>query len=161
VHFIDENLLLHETQGIILVFSRQSPSASGVRAIETMLLPHTRRYPNNLGLLLVAHADRDNGAPDEATRDAFLGMGRRIGPHLGAVAVVVLREGFVGASIRAVVSGMLMALAPRFPARSFGSNPEALRWLAATLSRTRAQSVDEAALATSLADVQRTMLAER
>jgi len=62
------------------------------------------------------------------------GMIARGGKFVGAAAVVVLRQGFAGAAMRAVVSSVLLATRPPFPAKVLGSAGEAARWLAMTFT---------------------------
>src|SRR5207249_1304697 len=97
-------------------------------------------HPDGFGYVYVAEEGDRVGAPDEEARRGFIELLRSPPPALKAAAVVVLRTGFSGVAVRAVVSGVLLTARTRGPVKVFSAREEAAEWLAHVLAGTRPPS---------------------
>jgi hypothetical protein len=85
------------------------------------------------------------GPPPEV-RAALLGAMRELGPKLVALAYLVTAEGFVGAAVRAVISGLGLMSRDRYPTRVFQGAPEVAAWMAPKLDAGQASAQITAAI---------------
>lgn len=133
------------TEHSVIFVANNPPSPEIVGRIEQTLLAAARARPSGVGYLHHILDRRGRGSVDEPTRAAFSAVVRRSGHLVSGAAIVVAREGFAGAAMRSIVSGVILATRPSFPARVFAKTPEAARWLASALAQ-RGSVVDPAAL---------------
>lgn len=144
------NHLLTDTQGIAMLLSRSAPTGAMVLQVQTLIEQLAPQYPQSVGVLHVALDDRDEGAFAESARAAIASSARRSMGHIGAFVIVVPREGFSAAVVRSVASGVMLAVRPKFPARSFATPVEGIAFLCDALDRVRPGPVDRAALSKSV-----------
>lgn len=111
--------------GVFLVFVRGQPKASDIEGVMRQI-PSAR---GAVGYLQIFDAGTAFHEPSPDERRAWIALAEQAKRHLSAGALVVLREGFGGAALRAAISGIMLLAKGSAPSKVFGSAEEAARWL--------------------------------
>jgi len=93
-------------------------------------------------------------APNDAAREplsdkarkAFVDLVRRQQDKLVAAAIVIVREGFLGAAMRGAMTAIVMAARSPVPIKLFGDPADATRWLEQTMHKAKVVSPTAAVL---------------
>lgn len=117
--------------GVMILLWRDQPSGAGIDRVQELL--GVRAGLHHGGLVLVnVIPPRPPRPPDDATRAAMDRAAQHRVPGVKGVATIHEGGGFIGASIRALVSRMSL-LRRGEPLRFFGSPAEAAAWAAELL----------------------------
>lgn len=118
---------------------RASPTPEVIRKINGKFLQDIQAERRSLHLFVVA--DTPAGVIDSATREAMTETLQQTEMFYASVTIAMLSEGFVAASLRAVLTGLKMLLHPPYPVKIFAALPEAIQNF-----RTETQGQDISAL---------------
>jgi hypothetical protein len=102
-------------ESVVVFFGVEQLSAGVVDLVRKELLEQSATHPTGVGYLHVQELRSSWRAPDQATRRAYMKLARDVQPILRAGLVVLDVGGFVGAAMRAVVSGLLLPVRGRTP----------------------------------------------
>ena len=134
-HLSDDHAYALIDRTIIIVL-RRPPTQAVIDAVEMRLQRAARTLRSRIAYLHVVLNVPTTGRVDDEIRRAFIATAKRSIHHVEGAAMVLLGEGFVGAAMRATMSGAIMLIRPTSPVRIFSSVDEGARWLA-TLSSPR------------------------
>ncbi len=122
---------------MILVRVAPPPTPEKIGELTRSLREHSGRH-DRIGILVSYDFSHFSGPlPDQATRDQLFGTVREAAPRVFGAALVVDRAGFLGATVRSVVTGIVLVKKPEFDLKIFAAGPEACAWLS-----TRGPGVD-------------------
>lgn len=148
-------------EGVVIFIARSTPSPAMIRQFEQTIRSAAERSSAPVGLLHVAVADLDTGPPDDALRQEVTAMLGRSARFISAAAVVILKEGFTGAAIRAIITGFRLVHRPTFPTGTFVTIPDSVKWLASNLRPPQGQAGHAAALSAAIDGLMRVVHQER
>lgn len=123
--------VLTNVDGTFVMVLRRPPPPLVVLAVERRLREATRAKVPPAYLHVVLDVPT-TGRVDDQTRSAFIAAAKRTLNGLDAVGMVLMRDGFAGAAMRAMVSSALTVVRPGVPVRIFSEVEPAARWLATT-----------------------------
>jgi len=152
MEYLSADHLYAVADGTVIVVLRRPPTSAVLNAVETRVRALARTRQTQVAYLHVVLDVPTTGRVDEDTRTAFIATARRTLPHIEGAAMVLLREGFAGAAMRAAVTGALMVLRPTVPVRIFSSVDDGTGWLASLPSSPRRDAAELSRTATRLGD---------
>jgi hypothetical protein len=139
----------------VLVFaSRDPPSPSYIQSILSRRLGEmAATHPRGIAYVQAIHpgdAEATRRGLDSGTREAFLQMVRAHSNSVKAALVVLPVEGFVGAALRATVTGLVIASRTKVPMKVVPHLDDGWAWVASHLRTAGANAPPEAAVKTAL-----------
>jgi hypothetical protein len=142
-HLSPDHVIATVERTIVLVLRRPPPPLI-VLAVERRLRDAARAATPPAYLHVVLDVPT-TGRVEETTRSAFIAAAKRTVNILDVVGMVLMRDGFAGAAMRAMVSSALTVVRPGVPVRIFSSVAPAAEWMSAA-SREPGTTRDAAAL---------------
>lgn len=111
----------------LVIYYAQAPTLEAVRTIDTATKhPAVARLNRALALVVIDAVSR---APETDVRAAMRRTIQAQEARTVALAYAILGTGFSNAAARAVVSGMLLLVRPKYPTRVFPTVSAASQWL--------------------------------
>lgn len=123
--------LVANVEGTIVMVLCRPPPPLVVLAVERRLRDAARAKASPAYLHVVLDVPT-TGRVDEHTRSAFIAAAKRTVNTLDVVGMVLMRDGFAGAAMRAMVSSALTVVRPGVPVRIFSEVGPATQWMAAS-----------------------------
>ena len=112
--------------GSVLVLRyRETPTLETVDRIEH----HVSRAVAARERIAILVIIEEQPVPDAPTRRGIAQLLQRHAQHAIAIAQVVRGEGFMAATVRAVLASIAMVVRPPYPMRVFAAHEDAVRWL--------------------------------
>jgi hypothetical protein len=122
-------------ENVVVFFTRAAPAPDVIARLSAQVDVVARRHPQGTGYLhVIAPREGASLGDDAAAREGFTGIMRRAEPHGRGAAVVIERDGFLGAALRAMITTIVLAVRPKIPIKVFAAVEEAAAWLATTLA---------------------------
>jgi len=122
-------LLLATSPGLLLATWRTAPTPLVMRKISDAMHGASRAGQLPAHLLVIVGAAPV--MPDGPTRAALSQCLRETEKYYTSVTIALLSQGFLAASIRAMLTGLQLLVKPPYPVKIFGTLPEASRHLEA------------------------------
>ena len=123
--------VIANVEGTIVMVLRRPPPPLVVLAVERRLRDAARAKASPAYLHVVLDVPT-TGRVDDQTRSAFIAAAKRTVNTLDVVGMVLMRDGFAGAAMRAMVSSALTVVRPGVPVRIFSEVAPATQWMSAT-----------------------------
>ncbi|MBL8684600.1 MAG: hypothetical protein JNK05_35825 [Myxococcales bacterium] len=123
----DHAIVLVERTFVVVL--RRPPTPSLVATLEARVRAAVRIHSPPLGYLHVVLDVPTTGKVDDDSRTALISFAKRTMHLSDCAAMVLMRSGFAGAAMRAVVTGALMAIRPNVPVRVFSEIDPATQFL--------------------------------
>jgi hypothetical protein len=136
MEFLSPDQALDFVEGTVIFVDRSQPSPAVVSTLEARVQGLARAHKQPLAYLQVVLDVPTTGRIDEESRAAMMAAGRRHMTLFESAAMVLIKQGFMGAAMRAMVSSALMSLRAKVPFRVFGTEREAVEWLCSAKSAT-------------------------
>jgi hypothetical protein len=148
--------VLATVEGTLVMVLRRPPPPLVVLVVERRIreAARTSKAPAYLHVVLDVPT---TGRVDEPTRTAFIAAAKRTVNVLDVVGMVLMRDGFAGAAMRAMVSSALTVVRPGVPVRIFSTVAPAAQWVAAS-GAPRGVSRDAAALTQAASEMAAVLL---
>jgi hypothetical protein len=121
--------VLSNVDGTLIFVVRRPPTRDVLTALEGRIHAAARAQQAPLAYLHVVLDVPTTGKVDEDTRSAFITGAKRSLHHFEGAAMVLMRDGFAGAAMRAMVTGALMVVRPSVPVRIFAKVEDGVQWL--------------------------------
>jgi hypothetical protein len=119
-------------RNLLIVVWRRTPSHERARLLGAQIRSIAAEKDRPV-LQLVAVVERDVHAPDAEARGAIQNDLRALGSQVGSLSALVLAEGFVGAAVRASMTGMSLFLRQRYPVGVHRTVADTGAWVAARM----------------------------
>lgn len=129
MHFLSPDHVMDLTERTVICVLRRPPTAVVLASLESRMQAAARSERKKLAYLHVVLNVPTTGRVDDEARTAFIATARRSLHLFEGAAMILMGEGFVGAAMRAGVSGGLMLIRPTVPVRIFGQVDEGIAWL--------------------------------
>lgn len=125
---LDEpEVLLVTSPGLLMLQWRAAPTPALVRKLIDAFHKNFRASNQSLHLLvLIGNAPV---VPDSPTRAALAQALRETEKYYASVSIALLSQGFLSASVRAMLTGLHLLVKPPYPVKIFGTLPEATTFL--------------------------------
>ncbi|WP_437923777.1 hypothetical protein WMF37_32790 [Sorangium sp. So ce291] len=117
---------------LMLLVWRGQASVAGVERSRALFQPWASRQPGGAAFLIVLPRER-TGPPDEETRAAMQRAASAPGGYLKGIATLIESEGFVAASVRAIMMRLQARGTQGPPPNIFRTPAEVAAWAAAVL----------------------------
>ena len=127
--YLSPDQVIDFVEGTVIFVDRSQPSPSVVSTLEARVQGFARTQQQPLAYLHVVLDVPTTGRLNEESRTAMIAAGRRHMQLFDRAAMVLITQGFMGAAMRAMVSGALMALRTKVPFKVFSAEREAVEWL--------------------------------
>ncbi len=127
--YLSPDQVVDFVEGTVIFVDRSQPPPSVVSTLEARVQGFARTQQQPLAYLQVVLDVPTTGRINEESRTAMVAAGRRHMHLFDRAAMVLITQGFMGAAMRAMVSGALMALRSKAPFKVFSAEPEAIEWL--------------------------------
>lgn len=157
MEYLSTEHLFDVTEKTLLVVLRRPPTLAMVATLEARVKSAARANAAPMAYLHVVLDVPSTGKVEEPIRQALMGMAKRSMQHTDCAAMVLLRSGFPGAAMRAMVSGALLLVRPTVPVRIFGEVNSAALWIS-SVSAEKGTRRDAAALRARVLEMQDLLL---
>jgi hypothetical protein len=117
---------------VLLVVWRDEVTALLARRCADAMRAFAAARPGGFCMLVVA--EDSTGPPGAKARSIFVSAMRENGTRIRATAYVISIEGFKGAALRGVITGLSLLARKPYPTRIFSEASAAARWLGAHLA---------------------------
>jgi len=114
-------------EDVLVLYYAQAPTLESVRTIDIAIKHPTVARLKRIHVLVVI--DSGSRAPEADARVAMQRSIRSQASRTAALAYAILGTGFSNAAARAVVSGILLLLRPKYPTKVFPTVSAASQWL--------------------------------
>jgi hypothetical protein len=109
------------------------PSVVTLRDLDKAVSELERAHPKGIGYVHAIFPDGARQGLEPDLRDAFLTLIRQHAPMMRAAVVVVAVGGFTGATLRAVVTGVILASGVKVPIKVVSNIDESAAWFIQTM----------------------------
>lgn len=125
------DLSIYSREDLLITLGRRPTDVETVKWLheEAIRFAQQRTHNPPLYMHIVTREKDGQTLPSPEARAAVGEFAQEIPALFSAAAVVLLRDGIVGATLRAVYSGFLLAARSRKPAKIFASIDDASAWL--------------------------------
>lgn len=126
-----DRFVLRTLGSTAMLVGNRPPTAAGLRWLEQELVRFGAQHPGRATYLHYAFDGGGMTMPDDETRAAMRSLAEAVPKSFVSVAMILDYEGFVGAAVRGVVSGVLFAARAPKHLKLFGSVAEGRAWFEA------------------------------
>ena len=109
------------------------PSFARLRTLDEALGKLAQAHPKGIGYVHAIFPDGSRQGLEPELREAFLALVRKHAPAMRAAIVIVAVGGFTGATLRAVVTGVVLASGVKIPIKVVSNIDEAVAWFIETM----------------------------
>lgn len=143
---LSEDHVIASAEGTVVLVVRRPPPPRVVLSVERRLREAARGKAPPAYLHIVLDVPT-TGRVDDEIRTAFIAAAKRSVNTLDSAGMVLMRDGFAGAAMRAMVSSALTVVRPSIPVRIFSQVAPAAQWLSTSAAQ-RGKARDAAVLTT-------------
>jgi hypothetical protein len=127
----DDRFILRSLGATLILVGNRPPSAAGMRWLERELVAFGAKHPGRAAYLHYAFDGGEMVMPDDETRAAMRSVAANGPKAFAGIAMIMDYEGFVGAAVRSVLSGVLLAARAPKHLKIFGTVAEGRGWIEA------------------------------
>jgi hypothetical protein len=127
-------------ESVLVLYGVEQLTAAFVELVRKRLLELAAAHPTGVGYVHAQELKAAWRAPDFATRRAYMNLARDARQVMRAGLVVLDVSGFIGAAMRAIVSGMLLTMRAQAPIKIVSHFGDGGDWLATQLRAVGARS---------------------
>lgn len=124
----DDRFILRSVGSTLILVGNRPPSAAGMKWLERELVAFGSRYPGHATYLHYAFDGGEMSMPDDETRAAMRSVASNGPTMFASIAMIMDYEGFTGAAVRSVLSGVLFAARAPKHLKIFGTVAEGRAW---------------------------------